>query len=277
MNLVKFQYWYGEIYDLAYDNENNIYGLKVGKTPDAIVTKITSDGQNIKIYAGNQLLSPEDPDTIDFESVGVLRKDSVSSTRGSYTTRFDFKNEYTNHDLVKGLNEIGYGIKYLPFAAFAMGSGNTLADGRQCFTSYRVTDTTLLAGVKFAVSIQGVYTGDAVNSIALYKYNGTSWDKVAETANDTELWKPVASTLTTKAFVTPYVATPGWYYIVLLYNSSAQTTAPSMYSMETYQAWLMDMLSIKLAGYIGTQASHAANITNAAITKSTISFFFMFY
>ena len=253
-------------------------GLKVGKTPDAIiVTKITSDGQNIKFYAGNQLLSPEDPDTIDFESVGVLRKDSVSAYNGSYTTRYDFKNEYTNHDLVKGLNEIGYGIKYLPFAGFAMGSGNTLVDGRQYFTSYRITDTTLLTGVKFSTTQQGSYTPDNTNSIALYKWNQTSWDKVAETANEGTLWSAVAGSVSAKTFTTPYVATPGWYYIALLYNSSAQTTAPITISMTTYQGWFAELGSFKLTGTRDTQSSHASNVTNAQITRNTIPFFVIIY
>ena len=69
-------------------------GLKVGKTADVItISKITSDGSNIKFYSGNKLLSPEDPDTVDFGSVGVLKKDTVNVTPGSYTSRYDFKTE----------------------------------------------------------------------------------------------------------------------------------------------------------------------------------------
>lgn len=187
------------------------------------------------------------------------------------------KNNYISENLISGLNEVGWGIKYLPFADFAIGSGNTLVDARQYLTAYRVTDTTLLTGVKFAVSGQGVYTGDAVNSMSLYKYNGTSWDKVAETTNDLNLWTPVSGTLTTKAFSATYVASPGWYYVAILYNNSAQTTAPILYAMELYATWFVDMGSIKLSGYIAAQASHATNITNAAITRNNIPFFIMLY
>lgn len=257
-------------------------GIKIGKKTST--TAVTIDSASVidgkyRLYKAGTVLEPVNPNPVQFSTIGVYKADTSGTKQGSYTSRYDFKNEYTNDNLIRGLNEVGWGIKYLPFADFAMGSGNAITDARQYLTACRITDTTLLTGVKFAVSVQGVYTGDAVNSVALYKYNGTSWDKVAETANDIELWKVPsgAGVPITKAFSTTYIATPGWYYIAHLYNSSAQTTAPSLYSMEGYQAWIMDMLGIKICGYIAAQASHAANITNASITRNTIPFLFMIY
>lgn len=188
-----------------------------------------------------------------------------------------FKGEYQNLNLIAGLNELNYGIKYLPFAEFAMSSGNALSDTRQYFVAYKITETDTLTGVKFALSQAGDYTADAENSVVLYKWNGTSFDTVATTPNNGNLWKATANTVVTVPFNLPYVASPGWYYVALLYNQSAQTTAPSLYGMELYQNWFVELGTFKLCGYIASRSSHAANVTPAGITRSNVPYFFIIY
>lgn len=75
---------------------------------------------------------------------------------------------------------------------------------------------------------QGNFTGDQTNSIALYSYSGGTLTKVAESTNDQTHWKGTANAYKQIAFVTPYAATAGLYFVGMLYNNSAQTTAPAL-------------------------------------------------
>jgi hypothetical protein len=264
----------------AFSQTLNPKGIRVGKktsTTIGVIDSISTNDGKFKVYKGSQVLNAVNADTVAFSSIGVYKKDTVNSITGSYTSRYDFKTEYTNLNLIRGLNELNYGIKYLPFADFAIGSGNSLTDGRQYFTAFRITDTTTLTGVKFAPSVAGDYTSDNTNSVALYKWNGTSFDKVAETPNNGAMWKATANVVSTVAFAALYVAAPGWYYVSHVYNSSSQVTAPSLYAMEPYQAWFVDIGTFKLGGYIATRNTHAANVTPASITRNNIPFFFMIY
>lgn len=255
-------------------------GIKIGKKNSTTAVVIDSasviDGK-YRLYKAGTVLEPVNPNAVQFSTIGVYKADSSDLIPGTYTSRYDFQKEYTNSEIVKGLNEIGYNFKYLPFADFSLGTGNNLADSRQYFTIFRITESTPITGVKFALSVQGVYTADNVNSIALYKVNGTSWDKVAETANNGDLWKATSATLTTVPFTTNYSASPGWYFVAHIYNSSAQTTAPAMYSMEVYQPWFCDIGTVKLSSYLAAQTSHAATITNASVTRNNIPYFFILY
>jgi len=86
-----------------------------------------------------------------------------------------------------------------------------------------------LTGMAFFQEIVGDYTGDAVNGLALFSYSGGTLTKVAETANNANVWKATANTLVKVPFSGgTYAAAPGLYFAALIYNNSAQTTAPQI-------------------------------------------------
>ncbi len=52
--------------------------------------------------------------------------------------------------------------------------------------------------------------------------------KIGSTTDDGLLWKAAANTYVSTTFTTPIAVTRGVYYLCLQYNTSAQTTAPSI-------------------------------------------------
>jgi len=213
-------------------------GLKVGKTADVItITRITSDGSNIKFYSGNVLLSPEDPDTVDFASVGVLKKDTVNVTTGSYTSRYDFKNEPTRHEYIKVLNKLGAGIKLspiMPSGGSFVGSSNQMIDQRASYVLAYVQDTVSVSSIQYQMHSAGNYTVDGTefNGIAIYSTSGTTATRIAITANTATAWTQAANTVATLNLTAPVTLYPGLYYVGFLYNYLVQTTAPYIVGLQ---------------------------------------------
>lgn len=88
-----------------------------------------------------------------------------------------------------------------------------------------------LADIQWWQAIQGVYTASNNNKIGLYSYDGAgTLNLVASSANDGNLWKGATQSFPAKAFSSTYAAAKDAFVIALLYNSSAQTTAPSLVS-----------------------------------------------
>lgn len=103
----------------------------------------------------------------------------------------------------------------------------SLVDGTARFHAVYVPKATTLTGVKFFGQTAGNYTADNNNYIALYSYSAGTLTQVAITANNGNLWK-LGNQWVTATFSTPYNAPGGIYFIGMLYNSSAQTTAPQV-------------------------------------------------
>ena len=236
-------------------------GLKVGKTVDVItISKITSDGSNIKFYSGNKLLSPEDPDTVDFGSVGVLKKDTVNVTAGSYVSQHDFRNQATKSATLRLLNVIGHPVNLVPLALEIGGAGMgtpAMADGNIYYNLCYVLDTTILSSFMFSLSTAGVYTGDNYNGIGIYRSSNDTIYKISETANNANLWKATANVPATVSLPASVTLLPGKYVIACLYNNSAQTTAPSMNGTTTnlvFNGYLQG--GLKVSGYSSTSGQN---------------------
>lgn len=110
---------------------------------------------------------------------------------------------------------------------------SSLTDGRVEYTAIWIPSAMTLTGVEFFQGIQGNFTADNENAIALFTYSGGTMTKVATSANNGDIWKGASNTMQRVAFTTPYAATRGLYYIGLLYNSSAQITAPAINVLTT--------------------------------------------
>jgi hypothetical protein len=113
-----------------------------------------------------------------------------------------------------------------PYTGPAMGGGG-LSDGTLTLSALYVPAAITMTNVHWNQSTQGNFTSDNENRIGIYTSDGTDLTLVASTTDDGNLWK-AAYGPASKALTTPYAASAGWYWVGKLYNSSAQTTAPSL-------------------------------------------------
>ena len=163
----------------------------------------------------------------------ILKADSNYQKPGSYTTRYDFKNEPVRTPFQKALKGFGSTLKLFPLYDYAFPNNNAMIDNRIYFVLCYTSDTVKITGFKYSLTTQGSFTADNYNGIGLYSVSGGSGGTatlVSSTTNDVngDLWKATASTLVTKDLPSPVTIAPGYYYIACVYNSSAQTTAPSI-------------------------------------------------
>jgi len=111
----------------------------------------------------------------------------------------------------------------------SLNTNAVFTDGYVYYDAVYVEYDVTLTGIGFLQITQGSYTADNYNGVGLYSYNGSgTWTLVASSTDDGNIWKGAANTIQKKAFTTPYAATTGIYLVASMYNSSAQTTAPSI-------------------------------------------------
>lgn len=108
-------------------------------------------------------------------------------------------------------------------------ANGTLATNSARFVALYVPTTTTITGVKWFQITVGAYTSNNYNGVGLYSASAGTLTCVASSSNNGNLWSgslQTANTWTSQSFGSTYSAQPGVYYVALLYNSSAQTTAP---------------------------------------------------
>jgi len=137
-----------------------------------------------------------------------------------------------NDTLEKTFEALGGGANDLSVITVAGtragGIGIDLVDGQLRLTAMYVPTDMTITGLKVVMTRQGSYTADNNNKIGLYSYNAGTLTLVASSADDENIWKAPIDTVITKSFTTPYNAIAGVYFIAVLYNSSAQVTAPRL-------------------------------------------------
>ena len=204
----------------------------------------------------------------------VLKADSVNPTTGSYTTRYDFKNEVVNSDQYKFLKLCGTPFKgFAPFPVnFA--NGVTMTDGRLAMNILYVADTTVMTGAKYYIKTQGSYTADNFNGFILYKVTGSTVTQVAITANTATAWSITSYSTGTIAFTAPYTAYPGVYYLACLSNWSAVTTVPVIDGMVISDFLATSGSTYPLIPYVGTQNTAGASYNISAILGSTSGYYY---
>lgn len=122
-------------------------------------------------------------------------------------------------------------IKAANFDPTFISTGQGLADGQIRAVPVYLPYSATITGVVWMVHTQGNYTADNSNQLGLYTSDGTNLTLVASSTSADDLWSAsAANTIKQTAFSSPYAASAGVYWIAALYNSSAQTTAPSLAS-----------------------------------------------
>ncbi len=198
---------------------------------------------------------------------------ATASTDGyvSSTDWNTFNNKMSDDATVLGYQGLGSVIKGFPLGInlTAAGSSTAMTDSRLWLIPVYLPVSQTLTGVKWHQVTQGNYTADNYNGIGLYTISAGVATLVASSTNDGNIWKGTASTWQSKAFSSPYAATKGTYYIGALYNSSAQTTAPSAVSVAITTAAIQtfDFTSGRLYTYLATQTSLPASVTLSGTTS----------
>jgi hypothetical protein len=252
--------------------------LNVGNTSLDIDSVGLVDGR-IAFYKGVDTLGIHIivSDIEDLSDVAILKADSAIVTAGGYASGYDFANESTNDK--KGLLALGSTMKGESIKCSAV-SGITLTDGYCYFVAVYVPVTCTITGVKMPIQTAGDYTADAYNGVGLYTVSGGTYTLVASSANDGNIWKTTSFTLLTKAFSATYAAVPGVYMVGLLYNSSAQTTAPMVQGEAQSSLRYTSILtnSNKICGYITGQAALVTPTeTGADLTDKISNIYVMLY
>jgi hypothetical protein len=252
--------------------------LNVGNTSLDIDSVGLVDGR-IAFYKGVDTLGIHIivSDIEDLSDVAILKADSAIVTAGGYASGYDFANESANDK--KGLLALGSTMKGESIKCNAHGSV-TMADAVQYFVAVYVPVKCTITGVKMPIQTAGDYTADAYNGVGLYTVSGGTYTLVASSADDGNIWKATSFTLLTKAFSATYAADPGVYMVGLLYNSSAQTTAPVLQGEGQSSLRYTSILTNnnKICGYINAQAALVTpNETGAHLTDKISSFYVMLY
>lgn len=163
-------------------------------------------------------------------------------------------------------------------------SANTstaLVDNTVRFVPIYLSKAATLTGIRVYVRTLGNYTGDNNNRVGLYSYSGGTMTLVASSTNSASLWTSTANAFQTIPFTSTYAANAGLYFVGLLYNQSAQTTAPTLagaiafnnVAMVTYQG----TNSIKFFGTLAAQNDLPSSQAMSGVTGVTASYWVALY
>lgn len=162
------------------------------------------------------------------------------------------------------------------------GNAGGLSDGTLGFIVVPIDTDCTITGVMWAQNAQGVYTADNYNGIGLYSYSAGTLTKIAESTDDGNIWKGSTATLQTKNFSSPVAVTAGLYFVAFLYNSSAQTTSPSI-AGQSSNAFIAAVFSLdftnsaKLRGSVSSQTTLPATQAMSGVTAVTSYPWFALY
>jgi hypothetical protein len=145
---------------------------------------------------------------------------------------------------VKKYQAMGSGIDAVSIPLELITSNTALTDNSLSGVTVWLSKAATISTVWFYQGTQGNYTADQYNGIGIYSYSGGTATLVASTTDDGNIWKGTANSYQSKALSSSVNLQPGLYYIVALYNNSAQTTAPTI--------------------------GGSPNLTNAAVTSTTL-------
>lgn len=237
-------------------------GLKIGKTTNAVVIdSAVVLNSKIYFYKDGTNLNP------DYVPVPVVEDDTIA-----------FKS--LDFEAVRFLNELGDSVKMLPLSMELGGSVLTpaMGAGNIYYNMFLVKKVTTIKSFHYVLSAKGDYTVDTTaeyNGIAIMYPSNDTLFKIAETVNNSTVWKSEAGARKTVFLPSPVTLTPGIYFIVCLYNNATQATAPSMQGIgaTTFYNYILPN-SMKLAGYssTSTNATIPAFVKQSAIYPTSSSY-----
>ncbi len=162
----------------------------------------------------------------------------------------------------------------LNFPLATCNTSSNLTDGQIRWIAVYLPKAATLTGVKVYMRVAGNYTGDNTNGAALYTYSGGTLTQVAVSSNTSTLWTASANARLNIPFTGTYAASAGIFFVAILYNQSAQTTAPAVATGTALNNAAMSGTaydftnSAKLYG-TSNSATLPASIAMSSITAST--------
>lgn len=191
-------------------------------------------------------------------------------------------NDVTTENDIKAYQLLGSTIIAEPIGMTLalVSTTGALQDNIAWYTGIYIEKPMTVTGFKWLQSTQGNYTADQNNYGALYSYSAGTMTQVAISANDGNIWKATSNTISSAAFTAPYSAQPGVYFLGILYNSSAEVTAPTLEvapTIRTTAAKADFTNSAKLRGLVSTQNTLPATQVMSGMTGANLSFWIGLY
>lgn len=201
---------------------------------------------------------------------GYVKRDSGRFIKGSFADFDELRTVYKILDSSFISQTAGLDLN-------EVNNNTPLGDAQANIHAIYIPDSVAVKGVRFYMHTQGSFTGDNTNSIALYKYSGGVLTKVAETANDENIWKNTAGSFVSVPFLSTYSAGPGLYYVSALYNNSAQTTQPRI-GAASAAVNVAVMGIMKLHAVRGAQSSQssAMDLPTLSATLNALPYFVLY-
>lgn len=195
--------------------------------PDAVANGTT---KGVATYTASDFNTSDGVVAIDYTN-----GQSASSTTKGYLPAADwvtFNNKISGNPIALAYQALGSTVKAQTVnydVTIATASTFTLANNVLRGVPIYVESSTTLTDVIWYQKNTASFTANNNNKIGLYSYSAGTMTLVASSTNDGNLWQTATlNTFGTKAFSTPYVASPGLYFIALLYCRSATSTDPTI-------------------------------------------------
>jgi len=231
---------------------NTLKGLDADKVDSTKVSGTTKTD-----YKEGTILTPA-INAADQEE-GVALADTTGNAEGNYMTRENYVTDISKNNDLKSYIELGSTALAFPLGCEGgFGLYVAMIDSRAYWIMFKVDETITVTGVNFLSKVAGDYTADNFNGVALYSYSTITSTQVAITADSPDIWKTTAETMGTVAFTSTVVLTPGYYKLALVYNTSSESVAPSIYNGVSYGTTFTKLIlgnSKILFGYVSSQTA----------------------
>lgn len=155
---------------------------------------------------------------------------TLTTSRNINGKAFNGSADITTDNYQNILSDLGSAILAQPYfgGIDRITTTGALTNSQLKFTVVRLTKDATITGVKWWQGTAGSYTANNYNGVELWSISGGTMTLRAASTDDGNIWKATGNTWASKAFSSTYAATAGVYVIAVLYNNSAQTTAPQV-------------------------------------------------
>lgn len=194
----------------------------------------------------------------DFNAGQALKVDVADTTgyaSGNYVTPTQL-DEASKDNFLRGIKTLSSPVKAITMCTSNFGVNNSgMVDGIIYWLLVNLDKSDSITGVGFVLGTQGNYTADKNNKIGVYSISGTTYTLVDSSANNGDLWKATAHTLTQVPFSGgKHYLKKGVYLITLLWNASATTAAPAMYASSSFNNNGVNVLFSSVYDIVGSTA-----------------------